>query len=244
MLQMASGLSAAKRRIITFQCNKWLLARKLPCARRIPVRVPRQELVPHMKGKVRAALQAAKIGSLSGTDLQIARYWVRSLVQVTVEKPPMWSDNWSAQKAARHSNVSLQPSVLPCTGPFYCVRKNWCIEKREEPNKMLQKALHRVKGLFMLRSIHLPALTTHLVYAGPARSLVHRWRDTESRYAEDVESFHIPSGYTCVPDDKTRSGHGLFARHFMHCYLRILRGLLDLGVPVPFRQKRLMRGAV
>ena len=137
--------SKTRQRRVTQHCDVWLRARGLPCTRPITVQVAHKELVPWVRGRLRAALCASKIGLLQGRDLHVAQNWLLKRVRIQLVRPKLWSDSWSARKGARTTDAR-SPMAIPREGPAHCVRQSWRVEKRLCPDFLLQAALEKKHG--------------------------------------------------------------------------------------------------
>ena len=103
------------------------------------VEVAHKKLMPWVCGRLRTAIADAKIGALQGQDLKAARALLRSSLRIRLVRPKMLFDSWSAQAVARRARLHC-PSQVPRSGPVVPVKKPWCVEIRQSPDSLLQKA--------------------------------------------------------------------------------------------------------
>ena len=167
-------------------------ARGLPCTRPITVQVAHMELVPWVRGRLRAAL-----------------HWLLKRVRIQLVRPQLWSDLWSAQKSAR-TTTARSPVAIRHEGPAHCVRQSWCVAKRQNPVFLLQASRKQ-------RGVRMPMCSTKPVESGPVKAWKQRWKDTQHRYDAYTEAFNIPSGYFWKYQMiSAKSMHGSFPAPSMH----------------------------
>lgn len=210
--------SKSRQRRVAHHCDTWLRARGLPTTRIVAVKVAHKELVPWVRGRIRAALQVSKVGSLQGSDLQVARSWLIKQVRIHVVRPRMWSDSWTASSFARKAKLP-EPTAVPRKGPVECVRQSWHVEKRQCPDSLLQAALAQTRQELKSKGVSVPAFSTKPVQSGPVKAWKQHWQHTQDRYDLYTQAFFIPRGCLAVPDDKCKKHAWIVTCAFYACLL-------------------------